>query len=728
MKLLSRPFLHTGSLAGDWPRYLAGVPASAGLGVAFFFYCFGSKPLNPRSADWLLARGDPAMSYLGWLFFRHEPWSFPLGRIRDYLAPMGTSICYTDSVPLLAIPLKVLAHWLPDPFQYLGIWMLLSCILQSVFGYLLSSVMLSGRWTRLAATLLFLTSPIMMYRQGGHIALASHWCLLWALWLCLRPVTARGWWGTMRSWLSMMGVTALVHPYLTVMCGAVALAFLSRSWLWDRLLDLRGAVAGVLGLAGEVLGLWWISGYIDLGNGASYQDIGFGYFSLNLNALLNPLDSSRYLGPQPVGPGQYEGYAYLGLGLIVASIVALGALVVHRPKLHDAWRHAPLGIVLVVLMLFALSNDIRLGDRQVFAYKPFWLLTAVGGALRSSGRFAWPAYYFLICGVLWALSSSIAKRALPWVLSAAVLLQVADMSPWYQRRAQLAGLKFDDGLTSPEWARLANRFDRMLTYPPYEVSTQFANDFRSLALWATRNGMATSAGYAARVSNRGREALRARLEQTFETDRPEPRTLYVLNVGAYASFAAAMADSFTCAVVDGYVVAHARSSAHVFGEGGQLRRCDFATFLSENRDRTVALAVKDEATHGLDPQARSYLAEAGAHIDSLRFRGSYLAILSGGRVVAERIGNDHRVELALPVGAEVGGLTLRSPLELMSAGNLFGNDASLRVGGREYCLKSRGINTVVLNAAQDVVAVAAFDTFEGRPGIVLPPPGAPPLP
>ena len=105
------------------------------IGVMFAFYCYGWNVLNPTSIDWLLLGDDKAQSFLGWHFFRNEGWKFPLGLISGYFAPVGENIGYTDSIPLVAIPLKLFNGLLPANFQYLGAWIYLSLILQAIFVY-----------------------------------------------------------------------------------------------------------------------------------------------------------------------------------------------------------------------------------------------------------------------------------------------------------------------------------------------------------------------------------------------------------------------------------------------------------------------------------------------------------------------------------------------------------------------------------------------------------------
>ncbi|HTA75907.1 MAG TPA: DUF6311 domain-containing protein, partial [bacterium] len=85
------------------------------MGMVFFTSVFGFKILNPTYADWLFT-GDSAQHYLGWEFFRNESWKNPLGLISSYGIPDGSSVVYTDSIPLLAIFFKIFKSILPQPF------------------------------------------------------------------------------------------------------------------------------------------------------------------------------------------------------------------------------------------------------------------------------------------------------------------------------------------------------------------------------------------------------------------------------------------------------------------------------------------------------------------------------------------------------------------------------------------------------------------------------------
>lgn len=257
---------------------------------------FGIGVISPENISWF--RGDSTSHFLAWSFFRDEPWHVPPGRIERLLAPLGTSIGGSDALPLLAFPFKLLNTFLPANFQYLGLWLLINYILQAVFGYLLARTFCPQRWPAVLAGLLFLFSPIMIFR-AGHIALSSHWLILFALWHLFRSdrtrLERRGYavW-----WLTIIGLVGFTHPYLVAMVIPIALLSILRERHRERIGSGYAATLtfGLLALLGLE---WWVSGLFGLGRGG-----GFDFYTMNPNALLNPLNHSRFLPALPIRAGQ----------------------------------------------------------------------------------------------------------------------------------------------------------------------------------------------------------------------------------------------------------------------------------------------------------------------------------------------------------------------------------------------------------------------------------------
>jgi hypothetical protein len=120
-------------VSGAWVTSVLG----SVLGLIFFALAFGWRGLNPLDVSWAMSGGDRSQHLLGWLFYRAEPWTYPLGMIRSFGAPTPTSIAYCDSIPVLAVVFKMFRGVLPGTFYYAGIWELTSYALQGALGALL---------------------------------------------------------------------------------------------------------------------------------------------------------------------------------------------------------------------------------------------------------------------------------------------------------------------------------------------------------------------------------------------------------------------------------------------------------------------------------------------------------------------------------------------------------------------------------------------------------------
>ena len=106
--------------------------------LAIFQYIYGFASLQPSNIKWLMeARHDWGTHYLGWAFYKNEPWHFPLGKITGYNYPVGANVGFTDSIPLLAIFFKLFRPFLSEDFQYFGLWLFICHLLAGYFTILL---------------------------------------------------------------------------------------------------------------------------------------------------------------------------------------------------------------------------------------------------------------------------------------------------------------------------------------------------------------------------------------------------------------------------------------------------------------------------------------------------------------------------------------------------------------------------------------------------------------
>lgn len=524
------------------PRPWLGVAGGAAVGAAFLIWMAGLALLDPTGIEWLM-KLDWVPHYFGWFYFRTEPWQWPPGTIRGYYAPLGTSIGLTDAIPLAAYLLKPLAAWLPEPFQYIGLWWLLCFTLQGALGARLVTRATASPGLQVLGAALFVLLPTLLTRIG-HAALCSHWLVLWALVIATRPPAGR-----VRSveWAALGLCAGLIQPYLAAMVLPLLLAIA---------IDTPAAAvtgrARALGLAvaTTVIG-WWLSGLFVLSGEGSLAAGGLGHFSMNLLAPITPGGWSRVLPELPVaGDGQtYEGFHYLGLGVL--ALLAGAAAVAASARVGGA-TPSPAGlgpavrVVALLMTAFAISPTVTLGSAVLVDLNgPIFAPLAV---FRSSGRFVWPLTYILLA---WALTT-IARRLRPAIamaiVAAAVGLQLFDLQDAHAARRHTARdpgfQQWTRRFIAPDWAEVAMYRHLALVPPPqcgaapveYEAAVRFAAD----------HGMTVNAGVIARGDDGARREYCAALDAEVQAARLTPGTVYLVHATTAQALMSRLGDRVRC--------------------------------------------------------------------------------------------------------------------------------------------------------------------------------------
>lgn len=515
------------ALQGHWAAALFAVV----LGGGAFLLVVGPRVLDPQNIAWL-GQGDPATHYLGWLFFRDAPWSFPLGLNPDYGLELGSAVLYSDSNPLLALLFKPFSGWLPEVFQYFGLWLLACFVLQAWFGWRLVGLFTPDGLTRGLGASLLVFAPPMLWRLNGHLSLCAHFLLLAALYLALSHVAQR----RLLKWSLLLAVTAAVHAYLLAMVGFIWLVDLATRGWGQR--DARGTLVELVVGLGCILLVAWQVGYFSIASGVVTE--GFGLFRMDVLSLFNPVGWSYTLRDLPLQSMEIEGFNYLGLGVLVAALLSLPIAVARWPQLRvQAVRQGPLLLAALVLWLFALSHRVSLADHEFIVPLPDRLL-ALANIFRASGRFFWPVFYLLVLGVLFVLVTGYPRRVVRTVLGLCLVLQVVDTGAGYRpirermmvpRESAWAGAMLEGSF----WTAVAAQYDRVRwLYPQNEPEP-----WRPLAYFAGRHGLATDAVYLARLPAHELQRAQARAKVVIETGAYDPDTLYVLGPRAFRQAVAA---------------------------------------------------------------------------------------------------------------------------------------------------------------------------------------------
>lgn len=550
----------TTSISNRWARLLPWLGAM--IGLLWFLVVGGGPTLDPTNLDWL-GGGDHTAHVLGWFHFRDAPWGFPLGRAPSLMHPLAMMVALSDSNPWVALALKPFSPWLPRDFQYIGPWLALCFALQGWMGIKLMELLTPRGSQRLLGAALFVLAPVLLQRAAmEHDTLCAQWMIIAMFWLYLRPrEDARAAWRVL-GWALLLNVLAAgIHPYLVAMIFPLAVALLFTTVWGERHLSWRSAGAALIGGSLAIGAVFMAFGY--MGQGVRSGASGFGFFSANVLALVNPAGWSYVLPGFPTGRGQYEGFGYLGTG-----VLGLGMVLLWRP--WSWWAQAkaqmkarrPLVFMVLALTALAFSSVVMVAGWTVLSMRRLVApLLPVLETFRSSGRFIWPLHYAVLMGCIalvvwrWRQRHMVATG----VLMGAVLLQALDTEILWERGS------FRDEpwprLRAPEWASVDPLYRHIVLFPPFIVGSEepcvqgtFPRDAHApFGDLAYRKGMTTNSGYAARLDTASVRAVCQSLRADVESGRLSEDTLYVVDAPERARFQR-LGPEVTCGVLDGFTV------------------------------------------------------------------------------------------------------------------------------------------------------------------------------
>ncbi len=490
-------------------------------GIAFLFI-YGIRILNPLYTDWLLTGGDLSQHYLGWEFFKRADWYFPLGLTDQLAYPMKTSVIYTDSIPIFAVFFKLFRHILPVQFQYFGIWGLLCFVLQGYFAAKILEERLSSHIAVLVGSVFFILSPVMIFRMYYHTALAAHWLILLAIYFwvkhekeymdSLKPTMQ---WG-------ILGILiGSIHLYFVPMCGAILLGYILCSVWKERKVRIRFLYPGISFSVGLFLTIYILGGF---SSGADTGTNNLGLFSFNLNAFLNPMSYSTILKESSLWnwpfytQGQYEGFSYLGMGIILLCICGIVLMVknIFRRRVPSVYQVMAV-LMSIGLIAFAVSPTITWNDKLLLQLPYSSTLYKYWGIFGSCGRMAWPVVYFLMIFGITSIGNMTWKRkeVSSVIIILACLVQVIDLSGQLYRRHENYSEKvvYQSPLADSVWDNIISSGEyKHVVWVTHNVDH---DDVMQVAILALENDMTMGNFYFARGIDK-RDIIEEQLQNTSE--------------------------------------------------------------------------------------------------------------------------------------------------------------------------------------------------------------------
>lgn len=465
------------------------------VGLIAFFVIYGVKntALNPTNDSWIFTGYDEIdvqQHYSGWLAYRDSEWAFPLGLANNLAVGDGTFITYTDSIPWVGIIFKVFRNGLPKTFQYFGIFTLVCYMLQGLAGYKLVYLKTKNELYSLIGSVFFIFSPILLERAFRHTALAAQFLLLFAMYFYIKHKEEQK--KSTYIFMLLLEILAIgIHPYY------VPLTFLFAGMIC--ILDIRKKKYWSIGIFAGQAAVTFFFGYLigALGNGVKMAREGYGYYSMNVNAPINPYSVggytwSTFLKVHAQNWEQFDGFNYLGFGMLLLIAFGLVSYVLHSDKkqiIGCIKKYIWEIVIGFLLTIFAISNVAVFNKTTIYSITlPEWL-NAICSICRASSRMFWPVYYMLFLAAiayLYNRYTAESKRTLYIMLGLFLLLQIADIHDVFSEKR--AAMKT---MCSTETYADNEELNRVCDNAEYLIMDEYAGNGFRICIWALKNHLKT---------------------------------------------------------------------------------------------------------------------------------------------------------------------------------------------------------------------------------------------
>jgi hypothetical protein len=518
--------------------------------------------IRPTFFAWLYG-GDWDAHFLAWHFLRHEAWSFPLGRISKLAYPYGTSVAFTDPLPIFAYLFRIFNAWLPADFQYAGIWFALCFILQALFGAWLVELLTSNLLLIGTGSLLFTVSPVLFHRVR-HISLCAHWLILAFLWLYFQKRA--------RTWVDYVFLYVLnfiawwSHPYLGGIITALSICALARWTCSGDRLDWRRFGAQFTSLALFNAFHLFVGGYFNAPLGDIQTDT-WGAEALHLYGLFQSDGYTNF----KIFPWHYPNpdgsYMYLGIGMMMMAVLGIVLHFRSDPNENRSaganghradFSHTTVKFLLItcgLLTIYALSNRIYWDQQMILKYPLPNIVLRNFGIFRICGRFFWPCYYLIFFFSIRMVLKHFRPVVAGCIMMSVLSLQLAEFKDKMCIYTMGEAFPLYTPLKDKFWDHV-DRFKGIMIIPnTYDVKTDA--DFFFFAYLAANHGMYTTFAHTARYSH-AQVAYLTEAQNQIKTGTINPDILYIvpdIHVREWAPYFKKIAK---CGRIDGYYVCSQR--------------------------------------------------------------------------------------------------------------------------------------------------------------------------
>jgi len=418
------------------------------LGALVFVLIYGYLVLNPFNLVWIKNWGsDPEQHLIGWLFFKDEPFKFPLGMFNGLSYPNNVSILYTDSIPIVAIFVKILIKLfkIQTDIQYFGLYSMLCFMLQSMFGMLIAKRFIKSNPVAILVGVFFLIQPVFLIKMLFHTALCSHYLILASI-LCVlyyKELSNKKYlkyflWGII-SFLS-----ASIHLYFIPFCGIILMTFCILDFIEKYQLNknfkmsiIEPIILSFVYCAVGLLTIFLIGGFssgVNFSNIINGENATMIYPSADILAFFDPHFFFSKILPFEISTGFLDdNVGYVGCGTIFLLICSLFYLT--KIKFADIGNHHKniaicLFIGFLISFFISILPSVTYNNNLILEIHFPTLINKLHSIFAANGRFIYIAVYLLNILVI-AILSKCKNKILFFALVIGLLVQIYDLSFYF---------------------------------------------------------------------------------------------------------------------------------------------------------------------------------------------------------------------------------------------------------------------------------------------------------
>ncbi|MGA2903594.1 MAG: DUF6311 domain-containing protein, partial [Candidatus Korobacteraceae bacterium] len=413
----------------------------------------------------------------------------------------------------------------------------------------------------------FLLVPPLNYRFWGHYSLSNQWLLVAALFVFAQaqqpsPRSIRRFviWACVLAAVSVGTNPYLAFEVLLLLTAAVV------SLLWQKRISVAKS-AGIVGLLAAISFVMAYSLGLVISGGKGYSSGGYRDLSMNLLAPVDPRTWTSIIFPRLPGAsaGQYEGYNYLGAGVLILAVIVVVAAIIRRGKV---WRPdkrwlVPLGLCCLLLTLLALSTKVTLGSTTVIDLDPSGKLSPYFAPLRASGRLFWAPYYAILAAILAAPFLLFRKAWANSLIAAMLVLQFADTSALRRWVHTTISEEHPSPLKSPIWSQLGSQHQNLIVLPAWQCEKNASpggpEGYRIFGFLAVQQKMRTNSYQSARYTGVAQDFHCSQSIAELSQQPLSPDSAYVVMPDVAAAIAQGPSGPGKCHDLDHFILCSAKT-------------------------------------------------------------------------------------------------------------------------------------------------------------------------